>query len=293
MKTVFCDWGTSNLRAYVLEHGKVVGEYSTPNGLLRAKELGFKNVLDDTFAALSLPIETPVRLSGMVGSKHGWKEAPYASTPATLESLQTNYVDIEDYPNVKIFGGVSHLIEDGRRDVMRGEEVQIFGILSKYPEAKTICLPGTHAKWVKADGGSIKSFTTWMTGDFFRSLSENTIFKEQITDKSFDKDAFLKGVESAKQATSILNSAFYLRTDYLFGQVNGAEFHSYLSGFLIGNEIKGAAENCDEVFLCGSELMTVYYQAALKCFGIESHVFLASEATVLGMQSITEEGSYV
>ncbi|MCM8533807.1 MAG: 2-dehydro-3-deoxygalactonokinase, partial [Lentisphaeraceae bacterium] len=149
-------------------------------------------------------------------------------------------------------------------------------------------LPGTHAKWVKAEQETVKEFTTWMTGDFFNCLSGHTIFKEQITSNSFNKDAFQKGLSTAKDSGPMLNSAFYLRTDYLFGKVNSEDFHSYLSGFLIGSEVKEASKGCSEVYLCGSERMIPYYKEALQYFGIQAIEVPAAEASVLGMQAITQ-----
>lgn len=288
MKTIFCDWGTTNLRVYLLEYSKVIDTFSSDNGLKKAKEIGFQNILENALTYFKLPAETPVRLSGMVGSKHGWKEAPYAETPVTIDSLSDNFVEIPNFPDVKILGGVCHQMKDGKRDVMRGEEVQIFGILEKYPMAKTICLPGTHAKWVECKDESIQSFSTWMTGDFFRSLSENTIFKEQISNTDFIKDALLKGLLVAKEAGPILNSIFHLRTDYLFAKVSSEEFHSYLSGFIIGSEVKEASKGAQEVYLCGSDRMIELYSLALGTFSKKVIEVPASEATVLGMSRICE-----
>ena len=44
-----------------------------------------------------------------------------------------------------------HEDKDGSVDVMRGEEVQVFGVLELYPDATKICLPGTHSKWVTVE----------------------------------------------------------------------------------------------------------------------------------------------
>lgn len=289
MKSIFCDWGTTNLRAYLLEGGKVIDEYSSSNGLKNAKEMGFGKVLGEVLIHFDAPINTPVKLSGMVGSKHGWKEAPYAYTPVTVESMRENSVSVDEFPNVEIFGGVCYELPNGKKDVMRGEEVQILGILEKFPHIETICLPGTHSKWVQTSNGSIESFSTWMTGDLFNSLSQNTIFKEQISTNAFCRESFKKGVEMAEQSGPILNSVFHLRTDYLFGKVDSAQFHSYLSGFLIGSEIKDAVGDSDEVIVCGSEKMLELYSLALNYFAVMAIEFPASEATVLGMQRITQD----
>jgi 2-dehydro-3-deoxygalactonokinase len=290
MKKVFCDWGTSNLRAYLLEADRVVNEISSDKGLIAAKELGFAAVLSEVLAQLDAETDAKVFMSGMVGSKHGWKEAPYAATPLTVNALRDNYV--EPAENVRIYGGVCHTGSTGKKDVMRGEEVQIFGVLEAHPDIKKICLPGTHSKWVDVSNGQMVSFSTWMTGDLFKSLGQGTIFKEQMSSEEFMEDAFLRGVEAAQTAGPLINSLFYLRTDYLFGNVSSEEFHSYLSGFVIGSEVKDAAGDCREVCLCGSGNMMKYYGLALQKIGVQSTSVEASEATVNGMKIILEESKW-
>ena len=131
-----------------------------------------------------------------------------------------------------------------------------------------------------------------MTGDLFRSLSQHTIFKEQYSSTVYDEKAFLKGVNSAREAGPLMNSLFHLRTDYLFKNVDATEFHSYLSGFLIGSEIKEATKSCDEVYLCGSGSMNEYYESALKSFGVRTLTITSDEATILGIQAVSKEKIY-
>ena len=117
----------------------------------------------------------------------------------------------------------------------QGEKVQVFGVLEQVPKAKVICLPGSHSKWVEIEDGKIKSFAIWMTGDLFKALSENSIFTTQIQSKDFDQEAFVHGVEFAREHHELGSSLFKLRTEDLFGRTDRDHFHSYLSGFLIGS----------------------------------------------------------
>lgn len=289
--TVFCDWGTTNLRAYLLDQGEVIETFSSDDGLKNVEGNDYSSVLENVLNSLGADLTTPIFLSGMVGSKHGWKEAPYTVTPVSLLDLTTSFVGLDEFPNAKILGGISHQLAGGRFDVMRGEECQIFGLLEQYPDAKTICLPGTHSKWVRVEHGKVVSFSTWMTGDFFHCLSEHTIFKEQITSTEYNQSAFLKGLERAKKSAAVLNDAFHLRTDYLFSEIKGDEFHSYLSGFLIGLEVKGAVATCQKVHLCCSEAMRANYCKALNDFDIEVIEVAPSEASVSGMKAIVKKGA--
>ena len=63
----------------------------------------------------------------MIGSNRGWKEAPYVSCPAGLDELAAKLVWAGE--REAIVPGVSFL-EQGRADVMRGEEVQLLGAVA-------------------------------------------------------------------------------------------------------------------------------------------------------------------
>ena len=289
IKKIFCDWGTSNLRAYLLEEGQVTKRYNSDQGLLKARESGFEKVMQKVFVELDCPQSTPVYLSGMIGSRQGWKEADYKACPVDAESFRGNEVSPEGFPNIKILGGVSYRDEALNIDLMRGEEVQVFGLLKLYPHAKVICLPGSHSKWVKIDAGKIKSFTTYMTGELFKCFSEHTIFKQQIDSDDFDLDSFIQGIEFSREHLDLSSSLFKLRTEYLFERMDTKYFHCYLSGFLIGSEMREAAGTTCEVQLCGSDELMALYAIAAERFGIKTQVVKVEEATIRGIESILEE----
>ena len=63
-----------------------------------------------------------------------------------------------------------------RRDVMRGEEVQVFGALAENDRYDApLCLPGTHNKWVRVEGGRLTDFVTAMTGEMYRVMCDHSI----------------------------------------------------------------------------------------------------------------------
>ena len=289
MRTLFFDWGTTNLRAYLWERDRVTRTHTASTGLREGREIGFAKVVMDVLSHFKLPKETRIRITGMAGSRNGWKEVPYASTPAGAHEIGKNSVRVESFPDLKIVSGLVHESEGGERDVMRGEDVQALGLNAMFPQAEVICLPGTHSKWVVVRDEEIQSFSTWMTGDLFRCVSERSIFQEQISNSAFNEAAFLKGVTAAKTAGHLLNSLFHLRADYLFEKTCSETFHSYLSGFLIGHEVKEAGRGCSEIFLCGSEELMTPYAGAMKRFGISPKKVSAEEATVRGLFKLSEE----
>ena len=83
----------------------------------------------------------------MIGSSRGWVDVPYVQAPARL-------VDIADQlarpmPGVSIVPGVM-FADAVRPDIMRGEEVQLFGALALGQASSGLfCHPGAHTKWIR------------------------------------------------------------------------------------------------------------------------------------------------
>lgn len=234
---------------------------------------------------LGISSDTEIRISGMAGSKLGWCETGYLPTPVGVGDFAEHYWGVPDFPGLRLYGGVSHENPDGSMEVMRGEEFQIFGLLGIFPEAEVICLPGTHSKWVRIAKGKIASFQTVMTGDLFHALCEATIFREQITSRRYVESAFLAGCSLAMEGNS-LDDLFKLRSAFVFSKVRGDEFHSFLSGFLIANEIRFAAPGGTMVSLCGAEPLVDRYALALETMGIRSEVVEGWSAVTRGHQTL-------
>src|SRR5690606_3822078 len=95
--------------------------------------------------------------------------------------------------NVLLLSGVCS--ED---DVMRGEEVQLLGLLQQQTrDSKALfILPGTHSKHIHVKGNHIAFFKTYITGEMFQVLSTYSLLKNSLARPlSIDKEAFQKGLE--------------------------------------------------------------------------------------------------
>lgn len=281
---VVCDWGSSHLRASLVTRNQVLYGPSQSDqgskalaGRAEKYRAELSRFLDDFGAALDIEI----RISGMAGSKVGWRETGYLPTPVGIADFKDHYWEIREFPNLRLYGGVNHENPDGSMEVMRGEEFQIFGLLRDAPEAKVVCLPGTHSKWVRIEEGKIASIKTAMTGDLFHALCEATIFREQITSKRFVENAFLAGCSLAIEGND-LSDLFKLRSAFVFSKVKGDEFHSYLSGFLIANEIRVTAPGDAMVHLCGSLPLVERYALAMEKMGFSSQIVEGEDAAIAG-----------
>src|SRR5262249_5569098 len=139
----------------------------------------------------------PAVLSGMVGSKLGWKEAPYLKAPVNLDALSENLCSVGDIPGagVWIVPGVS--LEDPLQpEVMRGGEAQILGALGRLDRREGVfLLPGTHAKWAVVEGGCLRTFRTYMTGEVYGLLRGSGTIAQLMEGDARDPEAFRRGVE--------------------------------------------------------------------------------------------------
>lgn len=286
---LICDWGSSSLRAYFVDaDGKVVSRHESPRGIkaITGGETEYRETLNEILEQMKVSPDCPIRISGMAGSMKGWIETDYVATPAGASEIAANYVSLSGYSDARLFGGLKHECEDGSRDIMRGEEIQILGVLKSHPDAKQICLPGTHSKWATVENGCITGFKTYMTGDLFHSLCENSIFAGQISSRDFHHEGFQMGCRLARQG-STLDDLFRLRTGFVFGDISEDAFRSYLSGFLIGNELR-AADAKGSVHLCGSSSLITSYALALEELEVTSSTIDSESATISGHLQLSQ-----
>ena len=130
---------------------------------------------------------------------------------------------------------------DGVPDVMRGEEVQIFGAMALTGIADGLfVLPGTHNKWATVQGGRVTGFRTFMTGEFYALLSQQSILARTLDADGAARRGRLpaRAWRRPTTATGLLHNAFGARTLALFDRMPAAELASYLSGLLIGEELR-------------------------------------------------------
>ncbi len=161
----------------------------------------------------------------------------------------------------------------GVPEVIRGEETKVVGLLADFgpaPEA-TLCLPGTHCKWIRLAGGRVAGFATQMTGEVFAALSAHTILGRTLDAAApADLGAFDRGLMRARQKGGLLHHLFGIRAQALMGELTDRQTGSYLSGLLIGHELAAALEAgvAPPVHLAGAAALVELYARALAGYGI-------------------------
>ena len=293
-KLVAVDWGTSSLRgALIGSEGVVLEKRAFPQGILQVAHGQFQHVFEQRFGDW-IAADTLCLISGMAGSRQGWREAPYCPCPSGFEDIAQHLQWIEN-DRIGIVPGLSTWNDD-TPDVMRGEEIQIFGALaSQRIHHAQFVLPGTHSKWAHVVDGKITAFKTFMTGEFYALLSQHSILaKTCLPDAPLKKEVFIEGVMQSQKPGGLLHHAFSARSLALFEKLNPAQSSSYISGLLIGEEIKSAKderteklENQAPLFILGNGQLTQRYGFAMEALGL-SATALADEVTWTGLWALAQ-----
>lgn len=272
------DWGTSSFRAYLMAaDGTLLDKITSADGILSITSGDFPDTLQRLLSAwLTEYPDAPVVMSGMIGSRNGWVEAPYCTPPVGKHELARMLVESRagDDRSAVLVPGVSIEASDRNPDVMRGEETQIVGSTAVSAADATVVLPGTHTKWVQLNAGRITDFQTYMTGEVFAALKDHTILKAFAEDGATDDDAFAEGVARFAEpgsSRSLLAEAFSARTRPLMDRMTRAQVADYLSGLVIGAELLHALDSAPvgPVHLIGRSDLCHRYASALGAFGRE------------------------
>jgi 2-dehydro-3-deoxygalactonokinase len=282
------DWGTTNRRAYLVDPtGRVLDTFEDGCGVLAVPAGGFEAEVRRIVERLG---DKPMLLAGMVGSNRGWRDVPYVRCPASLEDLAAG-LQWEEPGRAAIIPGLA-LLDDQRADVMRGEEVQIFGLMAGAQGADriTICHPGTHTKWVRTTADKIESFRTIMTGEMFALLREHSILAPQMTAPVTADKAFLSGVDAGRSGFPLTAELFSARARTILGSLKPEDAASFVSGLLIGSDVLSGLRDgaADEVIVLGRPSLTKLYAAALHHHGVRSRESDGAAAFVAGLVALTE-----
>ena len=296
------DWGTSRLRLFLCRGDRVLETLQGPGiGALREPAGEALRPLIAGWRRAHGPL--PILLCGMAGSRNGWREAPYLPCPADLRALGAAALRFEaDEAPVVISPGLSCRSRLGSPDVMRGEETQIAGAIALNPGLgagrQLLCLPGTHTKWANLQDGQVSDFLTAVTGELFALLRDrSTLLRaahagmETQTAPGDSHDGFEQGIEdaAAPHGSSLLHGLFGVRSRQLLDGRPREWALSYLSGLLIGADVRGAIPVFAaprEAVLIGDGSLAERYAYALRREGIAASCLDGDDCALAGLRTL-------
>ena len=291
------DWGTSNLRASLLgADAEVLESRAAAGGVMAVADGRFAEALNALCGDWIEAHACPAIASGLVGSRQGWREAPYVECPASLAQVAAQLTRIELTPRVAlhIVPGLRCTGADGFEDVMRGEETQLWG--AALAPGSCCVLPGTHSKWAwVGDAGEVTRFQTFMTGELYGLLTQHGILGRLMKFGHERPADFERGVQRGlTEHASATHAIFAARTAGLLGRIEPEGLADFLSGMLVGIEIGAAVRNGRpaRVTLLGDEALCRRYETGLALAGIAS-ARAAADATTRGQWRVAQRAGLV
>ena len=288
------DWGTSSFRAFRLDAaGRIRDRRAAPRGILAVEDGRFEEELLRQVGDWIADGEGRVLMSGMIGSRQGWQEAPYVPCPAGAAEIVAGLARVAcEGADLRVVPGLTCRDAGGTPEVMRGEETQIIGVLAAIDGPALACLPGSHSKWARVKDGRIAGFETYFSGEAFAALRGHTILGRLMREAPTDPAAFDRGVARAAEPGHLLHHLFGVRTLGLFGQLADAAAASYLSGLLIGHEVRAALPpGGTMVHLIGAGPLCDLYARAVAAAGSRATVH-GEDAAARGLARLGQEASW-
>ncbi|MEE6031829.1 2-dehydro-3-deoxygalactonokinase [Avibacterium paragallinarum] len=286
------DWGTTNFRAYHVNHNQVTLLENSNCGIASFDSSGFEKKVEQLFESNRFLLQDKnfIAMSGMVGSNKGWHEVPYVESPVFLDNLPNFIYKFSLFSGTPAFivPGLSITNKFSLYDVMRGEETQLLGLCNLINDDEfSVILPGTHSKHAYIKDRKVIEFYTMMSGELFSILGEYSILAKDISNRIDCDDSFIKGVEISFSSRPLSNCLFSARTSVLNSSLKREQIKSYLSGIIIGNEIREMSR-IKNIYVVGGENISKYYCKALSYLGYKNY-FIDGEACFLnGIRFISE-----
>ncbi len=259
---VTVDTGTTNTRVKVWRHDRVVAGTFAAVGVRdtavtgsRAKlQQGVREALAAACAEAGITVAEAgaIVASGMITSNVGLHEVPHLPAPVGIGELAAGMVDavipevadkpIWFIPGVKNSIGAVDIDNCEKMDIMRGEEVETFGLVRRLGlnGPAIFILPGSHTKFIVLDDRRrIAGCLTTLAGELLSVITNNTILANALHNSfasSVDEQMVLKGAECARQV-GLSRACFTVRILDQFTSCGVEEKASFLLGAMIQTDL--------------------------------------------------------
>lgn len=286
-----CDWGTTSFRLRLVEADtlKTMAQTTEGDGILttfrawtasrrpdQARLAFYLAALQHHIASLErqagLPLSgVPLVVAGMASASVGMIHLPYKKLPLAVDGSDLEILALAasnefNHPLAIVSGACTG------DDVLRGEETLVVGALANRLDGADewlVVVPGTHSKHVTVRHRRAVTFATYMTGEFFALLSQQSILSQTMAagvglDQADQRDSFIRGVSDGARG-NLLHDCFSIRYRHLLGQATPLSNYYRLSGLLIGAELNelGTRKPPAIMLVSGAELLP-FYDTALR-----------------------------
>ncbi|GGF29932.1 hypothetical protein GCM10010954_31320 [Halobacillus andaensis] len=325
---IVIDSGTTNSRIRLVEQNSVdiidalkleVGVRNTAidghNGQLKQDLAnGIKNILERN--KLTKDDINYIVASGMITSNLGLFEVPHIESPAQFEKFTEaiQMVEAEEFLNIPCFyiPGMKNKVGDSlekelsvinQYDVMRGEEVETYGLLNQLnPDGKGVMvLPGSHTKYVFiGENRELLNCRSTLGGEMLKAIRDQTIISDSLDEKLVEKiepHYLFKGYDAARKVGAT-RSLYHVRLLQLFSELNDNERANYYAGAILSNDIQALEqmledEEVDWMIIGGSEPLRSLFCHLLSHVKESANMIAATDeqvelATVFGATAMAE-----
>ncbi|WP_156644249.1 2-dehydro-3-deoxygalactonokinase [Lentibacillus sp. JNUCC-1] len=315
MKMILIDSGTTNSRLRLVDKSQnevidilkiKVGVRNTAiegnnNNLKKQLTKGINALLTNN--NLNANSISYIVASGMITSNLGIYEVPHILSPASLQdfvkhSVVVNLNDFYNIPCIFVPGMTNNVPDDNKgfldilndHDVMRGEEVESFGLLKQIDVQGSglIVLPGSHTKYVIVDEHkSLTSSISTLGGEVLQALQKETILSNSLDSslvQEVNTDMLKKGFESTRKY-GLTRTLYHIRLIDLFSELSKNDRANYFVGAILHDDIKTLSDsikdaNLQWIIVGGSNPLREAFVHLLSAISIAKEVIEATDEQV-------------
>jgi 2-dehydro-3-deoxygalactonokinase len=296
MLAITIDTGTTNTRVAIWRDGRVVSRSSAEVGVRDTALTGDKQKLQAgirdqilkaaTIAGVDFSSIGVILASGMITSNIGLFEVPHISAPAGIQELaaalvQSRIAEVASrpiwfVPGIKNSVPVVDMETYESMDIMRGEEVEAFGLVERknLQGPATFIFPGSHSKFITMDANNrITACVTTLAGELLNVITGNTILASAV-DNSFahelDEIMLLEGARCCAHV-GLGRACFSVRILEQFGGTTTKQRANFLLGAVLEQDVYALKQSSAirlrpeiPVVITGKKVMKEAFAALIK-----------------------------
>ncbi|MFT5875411.1 MAG: 2-dehydro-3-deoxygalactonokinase [Clostridium sp.] len=290
------DTGTTNTRVTLWKNKELVDKVSREVGVrdtaidgnnVRLKS-NIKEAIDEILKknCLTLIEINKILASGMITSNVGLVEVPHLFGSVGIEELANGMVshyipDVVDkeiwfVPGFKNSSTEITLENCEAMDIMRGEEVEVIGLLERLNVKKEalIILPGSHSKFVSINRkGKITGCLTSLAGELISVITNNTIIAgalEHSLAKEFNHKMVVEGYKNGSKC-GINRTIFSVRIIDQFTNLTVNDKANFLLGAVLSDDLKAIKNSSaleissdSNVIIAGKDILKNSFKAIIE-----------------------------